>query len=112
VALIVNGFPVETREITAGGGWNGLTFTYPVQKSSWVALRVMYTAHTNPIFVLVDGKPVRASKRSAEWCRQAVDQCWTMKSPQIREEERNDAEAAYNRAREVYDRIIQEATNN
>ena len=112
VALIVNGFPVETREITADGGWNGLTFTYPVQKSSWVALRIMSTAHTNPIFVLVDGKPVRASKRSAEWCRQAVDQCWTMKSPQIREEERNDAEAAYNRAREVYDRIIQEATNN
>jgi len=28
--------------------------------------------HTNPIFALVGGKPVRASKRSAQWCLDAV----------------------------------------
>ena len=112
VELIVNGISVETREILADGGRNELSFTHPVQQSSWVALRIYPSAHTNPIFVLVDGKPIRASKRSAEWCRRAVDQCWTMKYPLIREEERAIAEASYNKAREVYDRIIQETSNN
>ncbi len=112
VELIVNGISVETRAIVADGGWNELSFTHPIQQSSWVAVRIYPSAHTNPIFVLVDGKPIRASKRSAEWCRRAVDQCWTMKYPLIREEERATAEATYNKAREVYDRIIRETSNN
>ena len=35
--------------------------------------------------------------------RLAVDQCWPMKEPLIREEERAEAEAAYDHARRVYD---------
>ena len=58
------------------------------------------------MFVLVDDAPIRASRRSAEWCRLAVDRCWLMKEPLIREEERAAAAAAYDHARRVYDEII------
>ena len=65
-------------------------------------MRVLPSAHTNPVFVVVGGKPVRASKRSAEWCLDAVNQCWTQKAAQIRASERDAARAAYDHAREVY----------
>jgi len=73
-------------------------------------LRIYPSSHTNPVFVTVDGKPIHESK-SAEWCRQAVDQCWKMKQGNIRSEERPAAEAAYDQARKVYDTIIKEATD-
>jgi hypothetical protein len=59
--------------------------------------------------VKVDEKPVQVLK-SAKWCRAVVDQCWKMKEPNIREDERPAAEAAYNSARAIYDRIIEEAS--
>jgi hypothetical protein len=109
VELVVNGEPVDRKEIMADGQWQDVRFERSVERSSWIALRVLYSAHTNPIFVLVDGKPIRASRRSAEWCRRGVDRCWEMKLPRIRKEEVKDAEAAYNRARQVYDRILEES---
>jgi hypothetical protein len=105
VELIVNGEAVARQEITADGSWHGVRFTHTAARSSWVALRSYPSAHTNPIFVLVDGKPIR-DRRSAEWARAAVDQAWTMKVGRIREEDRPAARAAYDRAREVYDRMI------
>jgi len=69
-------------------------------------LRILPSSHTNPIFVVVGGRPIRASRRSAEWCLQAVDQCWTQKSPRITESERAAAARAYDHAREVYTQII------
>jgi hypothetical protein len=108
VEFIVNGEPVARQEITADGSWNDVTFTHEIDRSSWVALRIYPSAHTNPIFVLMDGEPIR-EVRSAEWARAAVDQCWKMKVDRIREEDRPAARAAYDRAREVYDRIIGEA---
>ena len=69
-----------------------MTFDYRIDRSSWVALRVLPSSHTNPIFVTVGDKPIRASRKSAEWCLKAVDQCWTQKSPHIRLEERGEAE--------------------
>ena len=56
----------------------------PGQESSWIAARVLPSAHTNPVFALVGGKPIRASRASAEWCLNAVNQCWTQKAPRIR----------------------------
>jgi hypothetical protein len=109
VELVVNGRPVDKQEILADGKWQELRFQRPIDRSSWVALRIAYTSHTNPLFVLVDGKPIRASKRSAEWCRKGVDRCWEMKRARIRPEETKDAEAAYEKARQVYDRIIKES---
>jgi hypothetical protein len=73
-----------------------------------VALRINYSTHTNPIFVVVDGKPVRGSKESIQWCRDAVDQCWKMKRPRIRREEREAAIAGYDHARNAYDALLAE----
>jgi hypothetical protein len=108
VELIVNGQPVDTSEIIADGKWKDVSFNYPVNRSSWVALRVYPSSHTNPVFMLVDGKAIR-ERRSAEWCRKAVDQCWKMKQGNIRAEERAEAEAAYNKARNIYDKIIEDS---
>ncbi|HET9823901.1 MAG TPA: CehA/McbA family metallohydrolase, partial [Chitinophagaceae bacterium] len=109
IELIVNGVAVDKREIVADGTWQTVNFQYSISRSSWIALRIYPSSHTNPVFVTIDGKPIRI-RQSAEWCRQAVDQCWKMKQANIRPEERAAAEAAYNRAREVYDKIIQESS--
>ncbi len=108
VELVVNGAAVDKRLIEADGRVVDLEFEYTPDRSSWVALRVAPAAHTNPIFVEVDGAPIRASKQSAQWCLDAVDRCWTSKSPLIREAERDAAKAAYDHAREVYRRILDE----
>ena len=108
VELIVNGEPVDTVQVSADGQWNDVAFSYQVNRSSWIALRIFPSSHTNPVFVIVDKKPI-AERRSAEWCRKAVDQCWKMKQSNIRAEERSDAKAAYDRARLIYDAIIKES---
>jgi len=43
-----------------------IAFDVPLAKSSWIALRILPSSHTNPVFAIVDGKPIRASRRSAE----------------------------------------------
>lgn len=108
VELIVNGKPVDTAVITADGKWNEISFDRNIDHSSWVALRILPSVHTNPVFVLVNDKPIH-ELASAEWCRKAVDQCWKMKQNNIRAEERPAAEAAYNDARVIYDKIIEDA---
>ncbi len=109
VEVLVNGKPVATQEIPADGTFRDLTFEVPIARSSWVALRIYPTSHTNPVFVIVDGKPIRASKRSAEWCLKGVDQCWSRKERAIRPAERVDAKQAYDVAREAYRRILAES---
>lgn len=106
VELIVNGQVAAKQEIEADGNWQDLTWDVEIDRSSWIAMRIFPSMHTNPIFVHVDDKPIYSSKKSAQWCRQAVDVCWDKKRPQIRPEERDAAEAAYNAAREYYDRAI------
>ena len=106
--MIVNGRVAATRGITADGTIRDVTFDVPIERSSWVALRILPSSHTNPMFVLVDGQPVRASRQSAEWCLRAVDQCWTQKAPKIAAREKPAAEAAYEHARQVYRRILAE----
>ena len=109
VELIVNGYPVQRKEIAADGSIHDLEFRYTPARSSWIALRIFPSSHTNPIFVTVDGKPIRPSKRSAQWCLDAVDVCWQSKESQIRAEERAEAQAAYEVARQAYARILAEA---
>jgi hypothetical protein len=111
VELIVNGVAVERRELEADGHIEPMQFSFQPQKSCWVALRIFPSCHTNPIFVEVDGKPIRASKRSAEWCLKAVDVCWNAKKDRIRPEERQEAAAAYDVARQTYQKILQECTD-
>lgn len=109
VELIVNGEPVAVKEIDANGDFHKLEWEIPMKQSSWIALRVFPSMHTNPIFCEVDGLPIRASVKSAQWCRKAVDVCWEKKRPQIRESELANAESAYELARKTFDRIIQES---
>lgn len=109
VELVVNGQLADTAPILADGTVHELEFVVRPARSSWLALRIPMSSHTNPIFVTVDGEPIRASRRSAEWCLAAVDQCWSQKSPQIRADEQEDARAAYDHARSVYRRLIAES---
>lgn len=109
VELIVNGVAVATKDIVADGSFQDLKWDIPIEKSSWIALRILPSMHTNPIFVEIDDKPIRASLDSAKWCRQAVDQCWSRKRGQIRASEQAAAEAAYEYARTVYDTIMKES---
>jgi hypothetical protein len=111
VEVIVNGYPVAQREIVADGTTQEVIFDVPIQQSSWVCLRILPSSHTNPVFVVVGDKPIRASKRSAEWCLQALDQCWKQKMPKIRAgKEREEAQAAYDKARQEYRKILSECT--
>jgi hypothetical protein len=52
---------------------------------------------------------VRASKRSAQWCLDAVNQCWTQKAARIRAAELDAARAAYDHARAEYKKRIAES---
>ena len=109
VELIVNGYPVAKKEIVADGRLENLEFETQIPHSSWVALRILPSSHTNPIFVLVGGQPIRASRRSAEWCLKGVDQCWSQKERFIKADEKQDAIAAYDHARVTYQRLIKES---
>jgi len=106
--LVVNGRAVARKEIVADGELRPVTFDVPVDRSSWVALRILPSSHTNPIFVLVGEKPIRASRQSVEWCLRAVDQCWQQKSPRIRPAERGEAERVYEAARQAYRQRLKE----
>ncbi|MBX6311327.1 MAG: CehA/McbA family metallohydrolase [Isosphaeraceae bacterium] len=109
VEVVVNGKAVAREVIEADGTFRDVTFEVPIERSSWVALRIYPSSHTNPVFVLVGGKPIRASRQSAEWCLQGVDQCWSQKQRLIRVQERDEARKAYDVAREVYRKIRDEA---
>jgi hypothetical protein len=108
VELIVNGYPVARQDIVADGKLNDLEFNVPVQFSSWVAVRILPSAHTNPVFVVVGDKPIRASRRSAEWCLAGVNQCWKNKERFIAKNEMQEALSAYDHARQTYQKLIKE----
>ncbi len=109
VELIVNGEAVKRQEIEADGSIQKLSWDIDLDRSSWVAIRILPSVHTNPVFAIVDDKPIRASAASAKWCRDAVDVCWERKRSQIRQSERAEAEAAYKKAREIYEQRISES---
>jgi hypothetical protein len=108
VEVVVNGQALARKEIVADGSEQQLRFRVPVRASSWVALRIFPSSHTNPVFVLVHDKPIRASRRSAQWCLQGVDRCWEQKKKAIRERELPAAQAAFELARKAYRKIAEE----
>ena len=108
VEVIVNGEVAARREIVADGTVKPMQFDLDITKSSWVAVRILPSVHTNPIFIEIDGKPIRTNRRSAEWCRKAVDVCWRSKEGLIHDDERADAKAAYETARKIYDEILEQ----
>jgi hypothetical protein len=106
--LVMNAEVIARSEIAADGLPHEVQFEASIEQSSWLAVRVLPSMHSNPIFVQVDGQPIRASRRSAEWCRDAVDVCWNQKRNQIRQEEIGAAKEAYDQAREIYSKIASE----
>lgn len=110
VELIVNGQVVASKNILADGSTHDVQFQTPIPRSSWIALRVLPSSHTNPIFVTVDDKPIRASRRSAEWCLASVDRLWSNKARFIKADETQDALDAYEHARKVYKQIIADSS--
>ena len=109
VELIINGYPVAKQEVDSDGTERTLTFEHAIEKSSWAAIRVFPSGHTNPVFVIVDEKPIRASRSSAQWCLQSVEQCWKAKVNSYRADERETAAADYETARSTFRKIIAES---
>ena len=109
VEIVVNGVPVASQKLAADGTIRTLTFDVAIDRSSWIAARILPSSHTNPVFALVGGKPIRASRRSADWCLNAVNQCWTQKAPRIRASELEEARKAYDHARQVYRQRLKES---
>lgn len=105
VELIVNGLKVEAKEIEADGKVQPVLFSPEITEGSWVALRIYASAHTNPVYIDLNGKSVSVEK-SIDWCIKAVDKCWEKKHPQIRNEERGEAEKAYQTAKEWYQKKL------
>jgi hypothetical protein len=108
VDVVVNGQPVARKAVPANGELREFSVDLTIQRSSWVALRILPSGHTHPIFVRVAGRPVRASRRSAQWCLDCIDAAWREKAPRIAAAEVKDAEGAYEYARAVYRRIVLE----
>ncbi len=100
--LVVNGVAVASRRLVADGAEHPVGFDVTLERSSWVALRILRSVHTQPVFVEAGGRPIRASKRSAQWLHDSVDALWAAKSGFIREAERAGARAAYDAAQAVY----------
>jgi hypothetical protein len=109
VEIVVNGEVVHRREVEADGTLSRVEVPIEIPRSAWVAVRILPSVHTNPIWVTVGDQPVRASRRSAEWCAKAVEICWNAKRNQIRESERAVARKAYDEARAIYEQVAKEA---
>jgi len=114
VELIVNGKVAATKEVPADDKPHEITFDVPIKQSSWVALRQFPQLHTNPVNVLVGGKPIRASKASAKWCIGTIEQLWRERGnpktgPKIADAERPEAETTFQKAIEMYKAIVAEA---
>jgi hypothetical protein len=81
----------------------------PIRESSWVALRQFPQLHTNPVNVLVGGKPIRASRRSALWCLGTIEQLWRVRGPGIKDSEREEARKTFEKAKAVYRKLASES---
>lgn len=109
VEVIVNGEVVATRELVCDGSTVPMEFDVEIPHSSWVAVRILPSCHTNPIFVEVAGQPIRASRRSAEWCVKAVENCWESKQRLISNADKKQAAPAYEKAKAIYRSIAEES---
>lgn len=108
VELIVNGYPIASKNVPADDEEHLLTFDVPIEKSSWVALRHFPQMHTNPVTVLVKNQPIRASRKSAEWCVEVIEQLWRVRESAIAESERDAARKTFRWAVERYRQIAGE----
>jgi hypothetical protein len=76
VEVVVNGRAVASKEVPADDQTHDLEFDVDIGRSSWLALRHFPQMHTNPVNVIVDNQPIRASRKSALWCIGTIEQLW------------------------------------
>jgi hypothetical protein len=107
--VIVNSKVVQRHELLADGELREFAARIDVARSSWIALRILPSGHTAPIYVTVGGAPIRASWRSAQWCLGGLEILWRNLSAHIREGERGAAAAAWDHARRTYQDILGES---
>ena len=105
--LLVNGNVVATQEVVADGAMRDVAFDVKIEKSAWVALRILPSSHTNPVWVTVADKPIRV-KDSIEWCLAAVEKCFNQKIGRIRLTEQGEMKTAYDEAKAVYQGLLKE----
>ena len=108
VEVVVNGQVVATRNIVADGTLRDEAFDVPITRSAWVALRILPSSHTNPVWVTVGEQPIR-SKKSLAWSLAAVDKCYQSKIGRVRLSEQGEMTAAYEFAKSEYRRRLTEA---
>ena len=111
VELVVNGQVAASREVPADDRVHDVAFDVSIRRSSWVALRHFPQLHTNPVNVLIAGRPIRASRESALWCVGVIEQLWRVRGPGIAEAERAEAHATFRRAIDQYRKIAAEAAD-
>ena len=109
VEIVRNGEVVARKKVPADGQVHDLKFSVPVSQSSWIALRQFPQLHTNPVNVIVDQLPIRASRESALWCVETIKLLWKNRHQKIAERERPAAEETYQRAIQSYLKRAQEA---
>src|SRR5262249_23910902 len=109
VEVVVNGVAVASKDVPADDQVHELSFEVPIERSSWVTLRHFPQMHTNPVNVLVGGKPIRASRKSALWCLGTIEQLWRVRARNIAAHERPQAEKTFQEAIKVYRKIAAEA---
>ncbi|PYV37965.1 MAG: hypothetical protein DMG06_26770, partial [Acidobacteria bacterium] len=80
VELVINGQPVASKKVPADDQVHELEFSVRIDRSSWVAVRHFPQMHTNPVNVIIGGKPIRASRQSAMWCIAAIEQLWRVRN--------------------------------
>ena len=105
---VPNGKVAAKQVVPADEKPHRLTFDVAIDRSSWVALRHYPQLHTNPVNVVVAGKPIR-SRQSAQWCAGVIEQLWRARGAGIRAEERDEARKTFEQAIDIYKKIAAEA---
>jgi hypothetical protein len=59
--------------------------------------------------VIVGGRPIRASRRSALWCQAVLERLWESRGRAIAAGERDEARRAFDEAARIYRAIAAEA---
>jgi hypothetical protein len=111
VELLANGKVVGSLPIKANGSDQTVSFDVPIESSSWLAIRMMGAGHSNPVYVIVDSKPIRASRSSVEWSMRTVLRDFEAKSNAWSTRDAPQARAAYEFAYSTYAKIMSETTS-
>jgi hypothetical protein len=109
VEIVVNGKAVASKIVPADDQIHDVSFDVNIDQSSWVALRNYPQLHTNPVNVIIDGKAIRASRKSAHWSIGCIEQLWRARNGKIDEKERDEAHRTFQQVIEQYRKIAAEA---